>query len=561
MQKVDFQKMRTDYELLTLSGGGNKSCSEAQEALKPYRVENAVIMAAGLSSRFAPLSYEKPKGLTRIKGEVLIERQIRQLHEAGIEDITVVVGYKAQEFEYLAEKFGVDLVFNGEYASRNNHASLWLVADRLSNTYICSSDNYFDENPFHAYEWKAGYSTQFVKGSTEEWCLQTDESGRITDVEIGGKDAWIMIGPAYFDRTFSDRFRRILRKAYPLEGTRDKLWESLFLEHIEQLDMEVIAFDPPVIREFDRIDEALAFDPEFLQNADSGILDRIVCALGCQKTDISELYPLKAGLTNLSCHFRVGNREYVYRHPGVGTELLVNRAAEFEALAYAKSVGVDGTYFAGDAKEGWKISYFIPNSRQLDAHNPAERKQAMEQLRILHQGKERLSRTFDFLSESRRYESLVAPEVLETVDGYQCLRERVFSLLDRDALQGASLCITHNDFFSLNILLSQKNEMHVIDWEYAGMGDYANDYGTFVVTSRLCDEEAERALTEYFGRKPTREERIHNFCYVAYASWCWYVWAILKEAEGDRVGDWRDVYRSYAAAYCKRVEDLLQKDA
>ena len=47
-----------------------------------YKVENAIIMAAGLSSRFAPLSYEKPKALITVKGEVLIERQIRQLKEA-----------------------------------------------------------------------------------------------------------------------------------------------------------------------------------------------------------------------------------------------------------------------------------------------------------------------------------------------------------------------------------------------------------------------------------------------------------------------------------------------
>ena len=40
---------------------------------------NAVIMAAGMSTRFAPLSYEKPKGLWKVKGEILIEREIRQL--------------------------------------------------------------------------------------------------------------------------------------------------------------------------------------------------------------------------------------------------------------------------------------------------------------------------------------------------------------------------------------------------------------------------------------------------------------------------------------------------
>lgn len=46
-------------------------------ALEPYRVTNAVIMAAGMSSRFAPLSYEKPKALLQVKGDILIEREIR----------------------------------------------------------------------------------------------------------------------------------------------------------------------------------------------------------------------------------------------------------------------------------------------------------------------------------------------------------------------------------------------------------------------------------------------------------------------------------------------------
>ena len=47
-----------------------------------YHVDNAVIMAAGTSSRFAPLSYEKPKALIEVKGEILIERQLRQLQES-----------------------------------------------------------------------------------------------------------------------------------------------------------------------------------------------------------------------------------------------------------------------------------------------------------------------------------------------------------------------------------------------------------------------------------------------------------------------------------------------
>ena len=107
-------------------------------------------MAAGTSTRFAPLSYEKPKGLLEVKGEVLIERQIRQLHEAGIHDITVVVGYRSEMFRYLEEKLNVRLVMNEDYSIYNNTSSIIRVLDQLADTYICSSDNYFPDNVFIA---------------------------------------------------------------------------------------------------------------------------------------------------------------------------------------------------------------------------------------------------------------------------------------------------------------------------------------------------------------------------------------------------------------------------
>ena len=75
-----------------------------------FKVDNAIIMAAGTSSRFVPLSYEKPKGLTVVKGEVLIERQIKQLRSAGIEQIILIVGYRKEDFSYLEEKFGVTII-------------------------------------------------------------------------------------------------------------------------------------------------------------------------------------------------------------------------------------------------------------------------------------------------------------------------------------------------------------------------------------------------------------------------------------------------------------------
>ena len=115
--------------------------AKGMAALKPYAVDNAVILAAGLSSRFAPISYERPKGLLKVRGDVLIERQIKQLKAAGVNDIVIVVGYKKESFFYLEDKYGVKIVVNRAYAERNNNSSLMLVREILGNTYICSSDN------------------------------------------------------------------------------------------------------------------------------------------------------------------------------------------------------------------------------------------------------------------------------------------------------------------------------------------------------------------------------------------------------------------------------------
>ncbi|MDZ5000640.1 NTP transferase domain-containing protein, partial [Clostridium perfringens] len=115
------------------------------------KVDNAIIMAAGLSSRFAPLSFERPKGLLEVKGEILIERQIKQLQEAGITDITIVVGYMKESFYYLKDKFNVEIVVNNDYNKRNNNSTLYLVREKLKNTYICSSDNYFTKNVFESH--------------------------------------------------------------------------------------------------------------------------------------------------------------------------------------------------------------------------------------------------------------------------------------------------------------------------------------------------------------------------------------------------------------------------
>ena len=184
---------------------------------------NAIIMAAGTSSRFAPLSYEKPKGLLKVKGEILIERQIKQLQEAGIEDITVVTGYKAEQFQYLRAKYGVSLVINEDYDRYNNTSSIIRVLNKLEDTFICSSDNYFPNNVFLEKSEHGYYSALYAEGQTGEYCLTTDANDQITHVNIGGANAWYMVGHVFFHQEFSEKFREILKAEYEKDETKKTL--------------------------------------------------------------------------------------------------------------------------------------------------------------------------------------------------------------------------------------------------------------------------------------------------------------------------------------------------
>ena len=137
---------------------------------------NAIIMAAGTSSRFVPLSFEKPKGLLNVKEEILIERQIKQLKEANIDEIIIVVGYKKEQYFYLKDKYNVKIVINDDYDKYNNTSSLIKVLNEIDNTFICSCDNYFTENVFKDIEEESYYSVIYENGKTNEYCVFFNEN-------------------------------------------------------------------------------------------------------------------------------------------------------------------------------------------------------------------------------------------------------------------------------------------------------------------------------------------------------------------------------------------------
>ena len=284
---------------------------------------NAIIMAAGTSSRFIPLSLERPKGLLEVKGEVLIERQIRQLKEAGVEDITVVTGYKAAAFDYLQDKFGVSLVYNEDYNKYNNTSSVIRVIDRLSDTFICCSDHYFDRNVFLDKADDSYYAARYAKGQTGEYCLNFDDHDYIKEVIVGGHDTWYMAGHVFFTDFFSRKFREIMNKEYTNDSVRNGYWEDVYIEHINELPMQVKRYADNDIFEFDTLDELREFDDSYVEDSRSAILKDICKRMSWKESDITHI--TKHSFAETKAEFTLGCQGETYRIAWTPEKTTVNR--------------------------------------------------------------------------------------------------------------------------------------------------------------------------------------------------------------------------------------------
>lgn len=535
-----------------------KITAKGRRALNPHKVDNAVIMAAGMSSRFAPLSYEKPKGVLVVKGEVLIERQIRQLQEAGITDITVVVGYMKEKFFYLQDKFGVEIVVNEDYCRYNNTSTLIRVLPKLKNTYICSSDNYFTENVFEPYVYDSYYAATYFPGPANEWGIKTDRYGRITGIDHSPVDMWCMMGHVYFSRAFSKVFKKLLVEQYEEESTKTQLWEHLFERNVKKLPMSIRKYSSDVIKEFDSLQELRSFDDHYLENADSKIFKRICKVLKCPEREIGGIEVIKQGLTNLSFRFVCRGQSYVYRHPGAGTETYISRRSEAFSLSVAKKLGLDSTFIAIDAKTGWKISRFIENSRTLDYHNKADVAKAVVLMRRLHDAKIKSRYRFDIWTKTNDFIRKTSFNHKDFSD-YDVLRRRMKALYERVAKDSTHPVLCHCDCYSPNFLVDAEENVILIDWEYSGAADPGVDIGTFICCSDYTVAEVYEFLALYHGHQLTFAELRHDYAYIALAAYYWFVWAVYQESRGNMVGEYLLLWYRMAKDYLDKALELYNK--
>lgn len=518
--------------------------AEGYSEIEPCRVKNAVILAAGGADISAKSVYSMPKGLFMKNGETLIERQIRQLKEAGINDITVVIAYKQELYFFLQDKWGVNLEINPDL-KKNNIYSLYIAREHLGSTYICNCDNYFEENPFEAYEYNAFHATVYKEDARNELLVRKNESGRILSVYSGEKSGECIYGHAYVDPAFSIRFKRYLEDEISDFRVSALFWEEFVSRHVDNLNMYVHEYSPEMVFEFDEIQQIQNIDGLFLGNVSGRINAKICEVLNCDEMDINDIVILQKGLTNILFTFVVRGEHYIFRYPGDSSAFFIYRKNECVAQKLAAKAHADDTYVYID-ESGVKISKFRENCHDLHGvyYQDVElMKQIAKKIKAFHDMGYDLpdwkDYDYDPIYQCERLfkeASKMKGDLFKVFEKEWDIMRKLQKYADMDGVRH-TMC--HNDI-NIDNVLKTDTTLDIIDWEFAGYNDPGYDFGRVIagLEYEVDEPKIKDILAAYFGRPATDDEHLHWMAYTAIHNWYYVGWALYKESINESSRDW-----------------------
>ena len=527
----------------------NNITLKTRNYFKKHHPQNAVILAAGYGMRMVPINTEEPKGLLEVKGETLIERLIKQLHEVGVQDIKVVVGFMKEHYEFLIDKYNVKLVVNSHYKDWNNIYSLFLVKDDISDTYILPCDVWFEKNPFSTIEDESWYlfGEEQVPGSN--WQVKNNEKVRFNSSK-GNK----MIGLAYLNEMQGKNISKLLEKSIE-EKQYASFWEDV-LEDKKTFLLKGKLVSDNNHAEINSYEQLLDLDSgsTHLKNDAIEIIEDI---LKVNKKDIHNIHTLKKGMTNRSFIFTVNNKRYIMRIPGEGTDKLIDRKEEYNVYQRVKKEPYTETILYLNPDSGYKISEFLENTRNSDANNIQDVKKSMSVLRKFHNQNYQVDHTFDLWKQIDFYESL--RKTASAYRDYEEIKDWVLKLKPfiEDNVTKWSLC--HIDANYDNFLIDQNNNVFLIDWEYAGMQDPDLDIAMYAIYAGYTKEKIDQLINIYYENKVSENIRYKIYAYVAVGGLLWSNWCEYKQSLGLDFGEYSLAQYRYAKEYSKLVLNYLEK--
>lgn len=535
----------------------HRPSAKAETAFRAASPRSAVILAAGAGLRMAPIGMETPKALLEIKGEVLIERLIRQLREVGVGEICVVVGFMMERFEYLIDEFGVELIVNSEYAGRNNLHSLALAADRISNSYVIPGDLWFRDNPFRREELYSWFMVSSRPDPESELRVNRKQELVYVPDDVPGN---AVLGAAYLceEQAVIVRGKLVLMN----RGRKydDSLWESTLRDGDRMfVPARVLGPDDAVnINTFEQLRE-LDSGSAHLQ---SDVIRVIADALHAAPGEVAEIAVLKKGMTNRSFCFSCRGQKYIMRIPGEGTNMLINRRQEAEVFETIRGLGLcdDPVYINPD--NGYKITRYLEGVHTCDPDSAEELSKCMAKLRAFHAMALQVPHCFDIFGNIEFYEKLWngLPSVYKD---YARTKGQVLSLRPYIEAHAEPFCLTHIDAVPDNFLFCTgpdgREQLQLTDWEYAGMQDPHVDIAMFCIYSLYDRAQADRLIDIYFEGACPAETRIKIYCYIAACGLLWSNWCEYKRSLGVEFGEYALRQYRYAKDFYKLVQEALDE--
>ncbi len=561
---------------------------KSRQLLKERSPKRAVILAAGFGMRMVPINLTTPKAMLEVKGERLIERLIRQLHEVNVTDITVVAGFLKDEFEYLIDDYGIKLVINKEYAGKNNLHSMACVTDLPGNIYIVPCDIWCEENPFRCHE-------------AASWYMMADAADPETGFRVNRKEEVVRVGSKSQGRKAENEVEtpHMIADRIPVSGTpedmlrgqrmvgitylveedwdivKHRLDEMSLNARYDNLFWEESLFEagkdrmmiPARVVSSDGVIEINTY--EQLRDLDSGsghlssdAIDTIAEVFGIQPGEITDISMLKKGMTNRSFLFRVKGKKYIMRIPGEGTDQLIDRQEEAAVFRAISGLGFcdDPVYINPDT--GFKITAFLEGVRSCDPENESDLRLCMKKLRTFHEMNLQVEHTFDIYGQIEFYESLWNGASSIYRD-YATTKARVMELREYIEKQPKQWGLTHIDAVPDNFLFHQKDGKEVLqltDWEYSGMQDPHVDLAMFSIYSLYSKAEVDHLIDIYFEGACDEEVRTKIYCYVALCGMLWSNWCEYKRQLGVEFGEYSLRQYRYAKDFYRYAKERMKNE-
>ncbi len=234
-------------------------------AMEQYRVKRAIFIAAGFGSRMVPVTLNTPKPLVRVNGKRIIDTLLDAVIAAGIEEIILVRGYLAEQFDQLLYKYPmIKFIENPAYNEANNISSAMCVRYLLSNAYVFEADLLL-YNP--AIVKKYQYTSNFLgvkKQRSDDWCFTVKENNIISGQKVGGIDCYQEVGISYWNEADGKKLADHIQQTYDMPGGKERYWDQVpFVFFPDEYAVEIRECQEDDIIEIDTFKELKAIDKTY----------------------------------------------------------------------------------------------------------------------------------------------------------------------------------------------------------------------------------------------------------------------------------------------------------